>query len=174
MRYNLILLSVLVCIGSVESNLSFVAADESPDPIGRPDGFKDGKRKMAAIWFEDGKWNLRMTSRDNPGKKDERVIFKGSVRVEGDRLIREFQALDTAKKAKDADWYLPHKDGKGFDFQFATFGKTDGVNFKVGKEATSITFRLRIDGNDDPKQILIGKKNQNPEKADFTLPAQPK
>jgi hypothetical protein len=47
------------------------------------------------------------------------------------------------------------------------------VDFKVGPSATSITFDIKLKGDDDPKKILIGTGNLHPEKAEFTLPARP-
>ena len=146
------------------------ADDESLNPIGRPEKFRQGGGDGYALWYDDdeGIWCLRVTSKANT-----RTHFTGTVKVEGDKVIGEFQGFEKAKKAKDADWVFPHKDRKGFDFSFATFGKTDGVNFKAGKKAESIKFKLLVAGDDAPRRILIGAKGRHPEKATFTLPAVP-
>jgi hypothetical protein len=47
------------------------------------------------------------------------------------------------------------------------------VNFKVGKNARSVTFKVLVGGDDDPTKILIGGNNAQPDKAEFTLPAHP-
>lgn len=167
LRRSLSLLACLALVGALGS-----AADDAINPIGRPEQFKQGRRTVYAIWFDDGVWNLQVTSPDS-GKKAGRKIFSGRVEVDGDFLIGEFQGLDKAKKAKDTDWIVPHPDRKGFDFQFATFGKTDGVNFKVGPKSRTITFNLLVGGDDDPDKILIGAKGARPDKAKFTLPANP-
>lgn len=146
-----------------------LASGDEPNPVGRPKKFTQGKRAMYGVWNDDGIWRLRMT-----GKKDVKVIFTGVIRAQGDRLIGEWQGLEKADKAKNADWIFPHTDGKGFDFRFVVFGKTDGVNFKVGPKAESVMFKLLVDGDDDPKKILIGTEGKYPDKGDFTLPALPK
>lgn len=147
------------------SQATLLAGSSSPDPKGRPKKFEQGK-KSYGLWFEDGVWHLRMTSTD-------RTVFAGSVRVTGDRIIGEIQALEKAKKPKNADWIVPHKDGAGFDFRFVTTGATDGVAFKAGPRASNIQFRLNTGGDDDPRRILIGSKGDHPDKATFTLPAHP-
>jgi len=159
-----ILLAFAVSIGS--------AADDVPDPFGRPEGFKEGKQAMYALWYEKGEWQLRTTSKDK-GKDSEKVTFSGRVSIEGDKVVGDFKKLEKAKKGKDADYILVFRDYKGFDFQFATYGKTDDVHFKAGEKAKSITFKLLIDGKEDPKSILIGKKGLHPDKAEFTMPAHP-
>lgn len=148
-----------------------LAADKQIDPHGRPENFDQGKRRMYGVWLEEGTWHLRVTSK-NLGKNTKRRIFNGKVEVTGDRLTGAFQGLEKAEKAKDADYIKVHRDGMGFEFQFATFGKSDGVTFKVGKKAETITFHLLSDGDDDPEIILIGAKGAHPESAKFTLPAQ--
>jgi hypothetical protein len=156
-----------------------LAADDALDPFGKPKQFKQSKRAVYGVWYEDGAWHLRMTSKDGKGKgkgkgKNDRVTFNGSVKVAGDRLIGEFQGLEKAKRVRNADWILPHVNGRGFDYQFATFGKTDGVTFTVGPNAQSITFKLLFEGIGDPMRILIGRRGAHPAKAEFTLPAHPK
>lgn len=138
------------------------------NPDGRPN-FELGKTELYAIWCENGVWTLRTTSKKDAG----RVVFSGNVRVTGDKLFGDFRALEKAKNAKDADWVVNHPDGKGFDFRFATFGGTDGVTFKVGPKAESLTFKLLVNGDDDPKKVLIGKKGVHPKKAEFTLGVEP-
>jgi len=146
-----------------------LAADKAIDPHGRPENFDQGKRRMYGVWLDEGVWHLRMTSKNVKGAK--RRIFNGKVEVAGDRLTGEFQGLEKAEKAKDADYIKVDRDGMGFEFQFATFGKSDGVTFKVGKKAETVTFHLLSDGDDDPDIVLIGAKGAHPESAKFTLPA---
>jgi hypothetical protein len=147
-----------------------LTADGSPNPIGRPPAFKQGKKDYYGVWYEDGQWNLRMTSnKDGKG----RVVFTGMVKVDGDRLMGDFSALEKAKKAKDADWVVFHRDRRGFDFRFANRGAVDGVAFKAGPNAKSVTFKLQVSDDDDPRRILIGGNNAHPDKAEFTLRAHP-
>ena len=147
-----------------------LAADKAIDPHGRPEGFDQGKRRMYGVWLEEDVWHLRVTSK-NAAKGAKRRIFNGKVEVTGDRLTGEFQGLEKAEKAKNADYIQVDRDGMGFEFQFTTFGKSDGVTFKVGKKAETITFHLLSDGDDEPDIILIGAKGAHPASAKFTLPA---
>lgn len=144
------------------------------DPVGQPAGLekKAGKVALYAVWYEDGFWHLRVTS--PKGKFDpEKTKLTGRVRVNGDRVGLQVQGLDLAKKPGRADWIFPHSDLRGFDFQFATFGKIDGVNFNADKKSTEIEFTLMIDGGEQPKHVFIGEKGYNPEKIPFSLPAHP-
>lgn len=160
------------CLAMVAAPASFgLSADDVPSQkiIGRPEAFQQGKRAVFGLWYEDGEWFLRVTSK----KDNDRMDFTGVVLVEGDRIIGEFTGLEKAKKKKDEDRLVPHKSGKGFDFKFSAHGKTDGVSFKVGKKATAIKFKLFVGGDDDPKKILIGAMGVHPPKSEFTLPAHP-
>ena len=146
------------------------AADEKKPIIaeGRPDKFTAGESVMYAVYIEDGVWNLRTTSeKGKDNKPGARVVFSGSVRAEGDKIHGNFKALEKSKTAENADFVVNHKDGKGFDFKFATFGGTDGIKFTVGEKAESLTFKLNVNGDDDPKKIFIGKKGFHPKKAEF-------
>ena len=144
------------------------AAEKDIDPAGRPAKFEAGKKKAIAVYHDDGAWHIRVTS-----PKGGRTQFKGAVKVTGDKLSGNFQGLEKAKQAKDADWIKPDLDGRGFVFQFAVFGKVDAVKFKVGPKAESVSFSIQVDGDDDPKVVFIGSKGVHPEKAKFTLEAHP-
>ncbi len=137
--------------------------------VGRPEQFRQGVGDAYGVWLDGGIWNLQTTSRDRG--KEKRAVFTGSVRVDRDKIIGAFQGLERKKKKANSDFLVVHKDQKGFDFRFATFGKSDGVDFKVGKNARTITFTLLVDGDDNPKRILIGASGARPEKGTFTLPA---
>lgn len=141
-----------------------LAADDGPNAESRPEQFKQGMKACFAVWREEGVWHLRATSKAE--KK-----FTGSVRCDADRIVGRFDGLESAKKPKNADWVSPHADGKGFDFQFVTAGAVDGLEFKVGPKAESVTFDLLVGGDDDPQKILVGAKGLHPDKAKFTLPA---
>jgi hypothetical protein len=153
-----------------------LALADDLDPVGRPKQFEKGKQNAFAVWEEDGTWNLRTSAKAGEKGKMKRMEYTGRVKVNGDKLIAgDLQGLEKKAKAKDADWIEMHADGKGFDFQFATFSSnTDGVTFKVGPKAESVTFKLLTAGDNDPKRILIGKNGVHPEKAEFTIPIKAK
>ena len=168
---------VLVLVGLLGMGLVAVAADKDPPTTsdvktyGQPKQFDQGKDDLYALWYADGAWHLRTTAK---GEKGHKAVFKGRIQIEGGKITEgNFQGLDKAKLAKNADWVVPHPDGKGFDFSFATFGATDGIDFKVSKDATAVSFKLLVNGGDYPQRVLIGMKSQHPEKIPFSLPANP-
>lgn len=157
------LLALLTAFAALAGGTALLpAADDLPDPTGRPEKFKAGAKAACAIYYEDGGWHMRMTS--GGGGKKKKAIISGSARVKGDSIRGDFQGLDKAEKAKDADWISIHKDKLGFDFQFGLHGKVDAVNFKVGPKAETVTFQVMVNGDDDPKAVLIGKGGKHPEK----------
>jgi hypothetical protein len=86
----------------------------------------------------------------------------------------EAKFLEKKGKGKTADYFTPHANGKGFDFEFKTYNAIDQVDFKVGDKAKSVTFKFFYNGEKAPTQrIAIGEKAQHPEKHEFTLPAHP-
>lgn len=164
----------LCCLSILILQATVLMGDEKANPIGRPKQFAQGKQNMYGIWYDDGLWHLKVTSKDHPDKKvEKRTIFTGSIRVNGDIVVGEIVGLDKAKKPADADFVTLDADRKGFTFKLAVFGGVDGINFKLGPKAETVTFNLLISQDDDPKKIWIGKEGQHPEKAKFTLPAAP-
>jgi hypothetical protein len=161
-----VLLATLTALGQT--------TEGDPDPVGRPK-LKQGQLVAVAVWYDakESVWHLWTTSPAVKGGKASRVIFAGSVRVTGDRVAGEFDKLERTKRAANADYVLVHRDGRGFDFQFATFGGADGVKFKAGAKAQSIRFKLLAGGVADPARVVIGAAGAHPKKADFTLPAHP-
>jgi hypothetical protein len=162
----------LACLAVFGFQLSVLAADETMETMGRPKQFEGGKPATYALWYEDGLWRLRCTC-PPPKQKGNPMYFTGWVRVEGDKVIGNFQGLEKAKNPKWADYIKPSSDQKSFEFKFAVVGGVDGVDFKGGDKAERITFRLLTGGDDDPKKILIGPRGAHPSKAEFTLPARP-
>jgi hypothetical protein len=149
-------------------------ATSTIDPSGRPKAFKGGEALKCAIWHDGEFWQFRTTSKK--AKKGRAVIHRwvGTVRIEGDTFSGKFDKLEGSKRAENADWLIQHPDGRGFDFQLVNRGAVDELTFKVGPNAKTISFKIRIDAQKQPTYILIGKRGTNPDKADFTLPAHPK
>jgi len=154
------------------------ADEEQINPIGRAEKFKQVEATGYAVWYEDGSWNLRMTSRERKNKKSkksERGEFTGTVTLDKGRIVHgTFQGLETAKTLKDSDWIRRHKGRKGFDFHFVTVGKTDRLSFKVSDETHTVNFKLLVSGDDEPTQIMVGARGESPKKDPFDLPAHPK
>jgi hypothetical protein len=152
----------------------FAQAADPPNPIGMPKkGDPGGGIGAFRIWHADGKWHLRTSTENSVGKKDKLMVFSGSVRCET-KISVEGVKLEKGN-GKTADSFTPHKDGKGFDFRFATYGATDQVDFTIAESGKNLKFKLLVDGANAPtNRILIGTNGDNPEKAEFTLPAFPK
>jgi hypothetical protein len=154
-----------------------VVGADAPNPTGRPKQFEKGKHTTFAVWESDGVWHLR-TSTKTPAKgKAQRVRFSGTVTVNGDKILNgEFQGLEKKPKAKEADFVYVYPNARSFDFQFSTEStNVDGLTFKVGPKAESVTFKLLTAGDDDPKRVMVGAKGVHPAKAEFTIPVpQPK
>ena len=154
--------------------LQVLFAADPPNPIGFPkNGEPPGGIGVVRIWFDDGSWHLRTSTENSVGKKDKLMVFTGSVRCDG-KMTVEGNKLEKGK-GKTSDGFTPHADGKGFDFQFKTYGATDQADFKIADRAKTLTFKLFIDGEKAAThRILIGENGANPEKSEFTLPANPK
>ena len=158
--------------------LAFILAPASafdpPNPIGMPKkGDPGGGVGAFRIWYLDGKWHVRTSCENSVGKKEKLMVFTGTVRCE-DKVTAEGIRLEKGN-GKTADTLTPHRDGKGFDFRFATFGAIDEAEFTIGAKGKTLKFKLLVDGMNAPTQrILIGSDGTNPEKAEFTLNAQPK
>lgn len=149
------------------------ADDEKMDPRGKPKQFEAGKGPMFALWFEKGEWHLRATSLPAKQNKGQPTIITGSVWVEGDKVIGDFKTLEKNKDPRKADFIKPHQDEKGFDFKFGMGGGVDGIDFKGGDKATSIKFKLAVEGRYQPAFIYIGAKGEHPTNGEFTVPARP-
>ncbi len=153
------------------------ATDDPPkplNPIGYPKKVNAGGGVgIARVWYADGVWHLSTSTDDSEGKKEKLLVFTGSVRCE-DKLTVEGKKLESGK-GKTADTLTPHKDGKGFDFRFATYGAVDRAEFRVGEKGKTLKFKLMLDGQKmHPNRIAIGADARHPAKEEFTLPAVPK
>ncbi len=143
-------------------------AAEGLDPLGRPKEFVQGKHRMYGVWYEEGLWRLRTTS-----GKGVKIEFTGTVEIDAGSITPDYSALEKTGNRVDDDAVRLSKGGKKLDFRFITLGATDGVDFKVGKNAKSVKFTLRTAGDDDPRFIFIGGKSAHPTGGTFTIPAHP-
>jgi hypothetical protein len=144
-----------------------------PNPVGFPKEDARGGVGAFRIWYADGAWHLRSSTENSTGKKEVLMVFTGSVRCDG-KLTAEGVKLEKGG-GKTSDTLTPSADGKGFDFDFRTYGATDEVTFKPAATAKTLTFKLKIDGQPAPPfRVLIGATSDHPDKSDFKLPAHPK
>lgn len=171
---------VLLACGFVEARRR--ADTSSINPVGRPEA--KGKGLHCAVFFEAGTWKIRA------GNGNGRHTFKGVVNVEGGTIVQggpigeedaahpqrgktKREIRNENKKENNDDDVAVHKDKAGFDFQFVTHGAEDGIDFVLSKDAKTVSFHIVIDGDDDPKKIVIGREAAHPESGSFELPAKP-
>ena len=171
MSFRVVLFAVLVvCV------VGATAADDPPKPI-NPIGYPKkvvggGGVGVARVWYDGGVWYVATSTDDSEGKKEKLLVFTGSVRCE-DKITVEGKKLEP--KGKTADTLTPHKDGKGFDFRFATYGAVDQAEFRIAEKGKTLKFKLMLDGEKmHPNRIAIGAESKTPAKEEFTLPAFPK
>src|SRR5262249_33922149 len=153
--------------------LQVALASDPPNPMGFPKKVGGGGNGVVRVWYEDGTWHLRTSTDDSQGKKDKLIVFTGTVVCE-DKMSVEGKKLEKGK-GKTADTLTPHKDGKGFDFRFATYNATDEAAFKIeGSKAKTVKFTINIDGEKAAVgRVYIGADGDHPDKHEFTLPAAP-
>lgn len=148
------------------------ATADEPNPVGFPKDAPRGGVGVYRVWYADGAWHLRSSTEDSGGKKDKLMVFAGTVRCDG-KLTVDPKALES--RGKVGDRITPAADGKGFSFEFKTYGATDEAVFKVADKAKTLTFDLKIDGEKAPLyRIVVGAAGGSPEKNPFKLPAHPK
>jgi hypothetical protein len=167
MRHILVAFGVcgLVCLSGAQT--------VEPSPFGFPKEGAAGGVGAFRVWYDDGAWHLRSSTENSTGKKDVLMIFTGTVRCDG-KLPAEPVKLEKGS-GKTSDTLTPSADGKGFDFDFRTYGAVDEVMFKPAATARTLTFKLKIDGQPAPPfRILIGAKSDHPDKNEFKLAAHPK
>jgi hypothetical protein len=148
-------------------------AADAPNPVGFPKGPDPGGGVgVFRVWYEDGAWHLRTSTENSVGKKDKLLVFTGTVKCDG-KVTVEGKKLE--KKGKTGDSFTPHADGRGFDFEFKTYGATDEVVFKVAESGKNLNFKFVLNGEKPPAlRIMIGANGDHPDKSEFTLPAHPK
>ena len=161
-------LRLLGCLFLVLGTVHAEDSETKIDPTGRPEKFISGKHRMYGVWYEDGIWCIRSTS----GRRV-KIEFIGLVEVDGDKITPDYSALEADGPKKDRDLVQMARNRKSMGFRFITIGAVDGIDFKVGPKAKTVTFSLKIADDDDPKFIYIGAKGVNPTKAKFALPAHP-
>lgn len=136
------------------------------DPNGRPEGLEPGKLVRWYLWHTEKGWHLRTTT------KMQEHHFEGKITVKGGKVRDVHVSQGDKKIEKNDSWKLSNND-RVLTIDFKTKGGMDGFDFGVGGKADEIEFSLKIDGKDEPKHIFIGKGNEHPESATFTLPAKP-
>lgn len=135
------------------------------DPRGRPDERLMNQTKRYFIWHDAEGWHLRSASKLG-------TDFDGSIRVVGGTVVK-FRPAGAEQRTQNPDRWALNRKRQKVTFAIHTVKSFDGIDFTVDGEATSLQFDLRIDGEELPKRIYIGRDRLNPDAAAFSLPADP-
>ena len=161
-------LAVLVCGSIVAISLAGGPGKRGPmDPRGEPAGLKKGVTECYKVWHNDDGWHVRVVN--GRGTRDHR--YQGTITVENG-VLENIQSHLAKKNGEEAQWRHGAKKNE-ISWDFATPEKEDGINFKTSNGASTVTFKLTIDGKEVPDQIFVGKLCSNPESSSFTLLAHP-
>lgn len=136
------------------------------DPKGKPEGLEVGQTMRWYLWHNNNVWHLRTTTTSR------RHHFEGKATVKGGR-IRDVHVTQGDKMIEQGDWWKLSKNDRELTIDFKSKGEMDGFDFVVGGKADEIEFSLKIDGEEKPEKIFVGKAGEHPESATFTLPAKP-
>jgi hypothetical protein len=119
------------------------------------------------VWHNEEGWHVRVVN--GKGTKDHR--YSGSITVENGAMEQVNSSLAKKNGAEKAWKHGAKKNEVSFDF--STPEKEDGINFKASKSATAVRFSLKIDGQDVPEQICVGRRGDHPDSSTFALDAHP-
>ena len=148
-------------------------AIELVSPVGRWPEFAAGQKRRMHVWHDNGTWHFRSTCGGNATVFDGTVTLdKGRVRVVGgDGELEDRGKEGNVKNPKKADYFRLMPNGLAFRLQ--SFGKLDGLDFTVPKEAKTIRFEFRVNNESNPEFIFIGANGEHPKMAAFVLKAHP-
>ena len=138
------------------------------DPQGEPaGGLKKGTTECYKVWHNEEGWHVRVVNGN--GSKDHR--YSGTITVENG-VMEQVNSHLAKKNGVEKEWKHGAKKNE-VSFDFSTDKREDGINFKASKQASTVTFSLKIDGRDVPEQICIGKSADHPDSSTFALDAHP-
>jgi hypothetical protein len=137
------------------------------DPRGEPPGLKKGITECFKVWHNDDGWHVRVVN--GRGSRDHR--YQGTITVENGE-IENLRSHLAKVNGVEKQWKHTAKKNQ-ISFDFATSQNEDGINFRTSKGATIIRFSLKIDGDEVPQQIYVGKLGDHPDSATFVVPAHP-
>jgi hypothetical protein len=164
--YLLTLVAVTVFWGANHS-----AADETEfkpfevQSYGKPKNYAKARGLHYYVWKDEEGWHLRAQS----GAKVH--SFSGAIEVVGGKFskVANFEALETSGKQADQGKVSERR----ITFNFKTKGNMDGFDFRVSPESQQLRFRLLIDGDARPEQIMIGANAQPAPTSTFALNPHP-
>ncbi len=147
--------------------MSSLAHAQALDPRGKPPDTQAGAVEHYAVWRDKGGWHVRTTT------KEYEHHFRGHIAVTGGKF-EKVRGFKQERKGPLQDVFVVGPDERTINFDFATKGGIDGVDFRVkGKNAT-LSFVLE-EGDTQPKfmpeRVLVGKAGEHPAGSPFTLAA---
>ena len=165
------LLGVSVClliIGSMVP-LALGGPGKRPpmDPRGEPEGLKKGITECYKVWHNEEGWHVRVVNAR--GSRDHK--YQGTITVENG-VIDEIRSHLAQKNGFEKQWKHGAKKNE-ITFDFSTNEREDGINFRASRGASAVRFSLKIDGNEVPQQIFVGKRGDHPEASTFSVAAHP-
>jgi hypothetical protein len=137
------------------------------DPRGEPEGLKKGITECFKVWHNADGWHVRVVN--GKGSRDHR--YQGTITVENG-VVESISSHLANKNGAESQWKHGAKKNE-ISFDFTTFEREDGINFKASKGASSVRFSLMIDGKEVPNQIFVGKRGDNPASSTFVVTAHP-
>ncbi|MEW6730326.1 MAG: hypothetical protein AB1489_03205 [Acidobacteriota bacterium] len=144
---SLLLVAVLIAASAI-SALAL-------DPKGRPKGMGPNAPGGYFIWQDERGWHLRTTS------GNEKHHFEAEITSEGG-------TISAAKQYRDEPASWLKQQGSKITIDLTTEKNIDGIDFQ--SSGGSLTFKLRIDGQEDPERIQIGANSDRPSGIPFTIP----
>jgi len=115
---------------------------------------RSGSRIACEIWFNDNGWMLRTT-----GRKDKPAVrIKGRVQAVGGRFRSMTPVSVDTGAVKDK--LTMNTDRDTISFNFVSGGGTDGFDFEIGPNVTSLSFSVEVDGVFVAESVLIGRSTR--------------
>lgn len=143
------------------------------DSWGAPRGIGSSERPQYFVWQDEQGWHVRT---DTAGRQHE---FDIEIQTVGGRILKleNFSGLEGRRRRGQrgrTDRGRISSDKRGIKARFVTSVKTDGIDFTVDANTTTVCFRLLIHGEERPNCIAVGANKVEPPSAVFALARQKK
>ena len=142
--------------------VGLVRAADPLDFQGKPEGYKAGETQRYAVWHDEDGWHLRTTTAKNMHQFHGKIVVKGG-KCDDVKLV----------KGEKSDHFRVGPEKHVIEFDFKTDEAEDGIDFRTTKDSDTITWELKIDGEEKPGHVFVGHKAAHPHEMPFTTPAHP-
>lgn len=177
---------IFTVLGALVLTVPVLALDVTADQLrGKPD-FKNGEALGYFLWIDGDTWKIRWTTfggahqflgrvttdagsfrefkRVDPDT-ERKVIAPGRpgrvVRGPRGRVVGVAGGKPAVVATKEEDVILQESE-RLLRWNTRTDDDTDGLDFKVSREVTTVRFQMAIDGKPVPREIEVGKDNVKP------------